>query len=731
MLTQRRPVEKGYTLIETAIVLTVLGMLLAAFASAYSLYYKNKAQSQTVTSVSRVVDALNHFLIQNGRYPCPARMDVGRDHDDYGLEGDCKDESVTLGDCANGICIEEGQRDINTNPNPDTPVMELNPRVRRGAVPFRTLGIPEETSEDGYRTRLYYVVTEKLADADHYRKDSGAISVVNRDGNSLVSPEHSAHFVVFSVGQDRRGGVTRYGVQYQPCLAATAARDARNCSTSTTQSAAEYVAMEHSPSNGAEHYDDYLRYYASVETPLWRTASNKIDIIDLAEIGGGNLVGVSVSAPAGGARLHVAGAVRVAPEAVDNTNALMTDNLCPEASSGANCFKPDAIGGDNDNPATQQLQCNNPAHPNYDPTRPFITGFANGVAICGRADESIPCEDGGIARGFDANGKAICKVVTGCVGIEVNMCQIDGVWQKAFIPSGVLDKVHTTDAYGASFRRTFRCTNGNWTQTSTSGSCNCTAVTNQPVNVSCASILGGPVDGWTGTATRPLTRTCPSGAETYGAPDTSGCTCVPREQIVNRTCQQSPFSYPTGYSCPAGQSPKQKRDWVCNTAQSGSYTAYSALAGSDCCACTAGVRSTRWVSCGPGYTGQQEQERFTTCSGSGYSDWTNTANNNCVCNEGLLETGTQACPEGQVGVIQRRREWNCSATPPNWGAWVVTNNDCGPPSYQWRPKTQAEGPYGTSLPNTAGSNCSPPGQTAPCSFPSSGGYNHYSQCVCE
>lgn len=722
--------QKGYTLIETAIVLTVVGMLIAAFASAYNLYYKQKAQSETVASVSRVVDALSHYLIQNGRYPCPARMDVSRDNPAYGMEGVCTDTSVSIGNCAGGICVERGQRAVNTNPNPGSPpAMDANPRVRRGAVPFRTLGIPEETAEDGYKMRLYYAVTENLTNANTYRKDAGAISVVGRTGSSIVSPDHSAHFVVFSVGEDRRGAYTRQGAQYQACRAYNESLDARNCGTTVALNTAEYMAVEHSPTGGTDHFDDFIKYYASVETPLWRTAQNKIDIVDLAEIGAGGRVGINVNSPADGVDFHVAGMVKVTPDLVDNNNALMTDKLCSQDS--LYCISSDGVGGTDDNPATQLLQCNNPAHPQYDPTRPYIIGFSGGVARCGAGDDPIPCSNGGILRGFDAAGKPVCEVVTGCGGTEVDMCQVDGVWQRAFIPPGVTNQTHQTDVFGASLRRTYRCQSGNWTLISTTGSCSCTPVVNQITQVSCSSVLGGPTDGWTGFATRPFSRACPSGAETYGAVDTSGCNCVPREQIGNRTCQQSPFNYPTGYACPAGQSPKQKRDWQCTSSKSGVYTAYSALEGSDCCACQAGVRSTRMVSCGPGFDGQQEQERFTTCSGNGYSDWANTPNSTCACNATLMETGAVACPEGLVGTIQRRRNWNCAAEPPAWGDWVVTVNDCGPPSYQWRPKTQAEGPYSSALPNTAGSTCNPPGQSAPCSFPASGGYNHYSQCRCE
>ena len=71
--------ERGYTLIEMAIVISVLGMIVAAFVSAYALYHKNQVEITTLSNANRVVNALGHFLVQNGRYPCPARMDVARD----------------------------------------------------------------------------------------------------------------------------------------------------------------------------------------------------------------------------------------------------------------------------------------------------------------------------------------------------------------------------------------------------------------------------------------------------------------------------------------------------------------------------------------------------------------------------------------------------------------------------------------------------------------------------
>lgn len=713
--------ERGYTLIEMAIVISVLGMIVAAFVSAYALYHKNQIEITTLSNANRVVNALGHFLVQNGRYPCPARMDVARDDPAYGMETNCADTSLAVGNCANGLCIEQGERQVNTNPNPGAAV-NITPRVRRGAVPFRILGLPESAAEDGNKVRMYYAVTENLTNTATYRKDAGGISVINADDVSLVTPNSSAHFVVFSVGNDRRGAVTRYGQMTRPCGDPAVQSDALNCSTSTVapNQLARYRMADYSRSDNARHYDDYMRYYASVETPLWRvTGATSTDIVDLIDVGAGGRVGVGVSSP--GAPVHVVGDVRT-------SEGLLARQICNP--TGGDCFMVDAIGGDDANPPTAALQCNNPAHPDYDAAKPYVIGYAYGKAVCGTGNEPIRCPAGRILRGVAADGTLTCEAVTGCAPISVNMCQINGVWEQAFIPSGITGQIYQTDVFGASFRRTYRCTNGNWSLQSSSGSCNCTAVNNQVVNVACNSVFGGPAAGWSGTATRTFSRVCPSGAETYGPIDASGCACVNLAgSPENRTCQQSPFNYPAGYACPAGQSPKQYRDWTCTGAQSGTYTAYSAVPGSDCCTCAAGVRSTQDVPCGAGYTGTKQQERFTACPG--YTAWTDTGVNNCACNTSLIETGTQACPDGQVGVIQRRRDWNCAASPPAWGDWYTTSDNCGPVTYQWVPKTTGHGPYGIALSNTAGTTCSSAGAQAACSYPATGGYTHYDSCRCE
>ena len=80
---------RGYTLIELSVVMAVTGILVASFLSAYNLYVQQQVRMKTELNVSMVTSALSNYLIQKGRYPCPARMDALRTDADYGMETEC------------------------------------------------------------------------------------------------------------------------------------------------------------------------------------------------------------------------------------------------------------------------------------------------------------------------------------------------------------------------------------------------------------------------------------------------------------------------------------------------------------------------------------------------------------------------------------------------------------------------------------------------------------------
>ena len=729
--------NRGYTLIEMAIVMVVLGLLLAAFIGAYNIYYRTQVEEKTTVRVNKVVDALANYLIQNGRYPCPARMDLGREDAGYGMQGDCvADTSVAPGQCANGICVEEGERMVNIDPNPGV-VNMVTPRIRRGAVPFRELSLPEDDSEDGQGNKLYYVVTENLANQATYRKDAGGISIVDTNDSSAIAPDASAHFVVFSVGADGRGAYTRYGQQVLPCPDPSEAMDAINCHTGNAGAdvRAIYRVSSRATTDSNTHYDDYLKYYSSNQTPLWRMV-NAQDIADLLDVPAGGRVGIGNSTPTN--PLQVQGDIHINDSltAADLCNNTHTDEVLDD------CFDPNLIAGNE--PA---MRCENAGE--------HVVAVRNGRVVCGTSNFT-PCDvPGSVAVGIElnANGVAvpICEGVRGCDDMTVLMCQVDGVQETAYIPTGLEGDVFETPVSGVSFRRRYTCNGEQWVPASpaTTGICSCTPETGgNAVSCSSSGIMPGTgtvgnagatrcnyTQCWTGTASRPWERTCPDNVVTYEPVDNDGCTCrEPYTRSRTRTCGQ--IGHPSGWSW-SGTQPRETTTWTCTGDQSGVWSGWTLVEGTDTCVCEEETH-TRTLSCndyynslgqnGAGYTGSGVQQQQTiTCPGPVVGPWTNIGGVDCACNPDAFISGTDTCPEGMIGTISWRRFMDCSTG--DWGEKTITNNGCSEPYYRWQQAAQ-QIPGNGVLPDKLGNECPTPNVTSTCSIPSGSGYAHY-PCRCQ
>ncbi len=730
------PASKGYTLLEMAIVMVVMGVLLAAFANAYNIYYKSKVQRDTVDNTNQVVNAIGHFLIQNGRYPCPARASAARDDADYGMEGECDQTdpgypAITVGECLDGICLEEGERLVNIDPNPGGSTM-VTPRVRRGTIPFRSLSIPEDFAEDGFRQKLNYAVSENLAVSETYRKDAGGISVIDNNNTSAITPAASAHFVVFSSGEDGRGAYTRYGQLKIACDDADEAMDAINCQTGNTdpEDKARYRVSNKATTNTDTHYDDHIKYYSSNETPLWRVANEDGDITDLIDVGSGGRIGVGTDSPS--RPLAVQGIMQM-------TENLEVSSLCNTSDNPSldDCFLANLIGGDE-----AVMEC---------PSGQVLSGIQNGAVICTDPDSAVPCPDGEYMTGINGDGSPICVGVSGCPQVTVTMCQIDGEYEVAIIPPGLEGDNYDTIISGISFRRHKRCNGSSWVDRSpaTSGICSCTPVENSN-NVSCHSSGVMPGSGtagnagatrcnysqcWTGTATRPFTRTCPDGTETYGAVDNSGCSCVePYTRTRTRTCSQ--LGHPSGWQY-EGSAPREETTWTCTGAQAGVWSGWTLISGTDTCACQESTNN-RTVSCrdyynslgqyGNGYSGTGvAQTQEITCPGPVTGAWTNVGPINCTCNSSYYISGEDACTPPEVGTITWRRYMDCGTG--QLGPKETVAELCSEPLYRWTQNGQ-QVPGGGALPHKLGVECSTVNQTSTCSIPQGSDYAHF-PCRCQ
>lgn len=145
--------QRGFTLIEMAIVLAVFGLLVGGGLVAMTPLLERTRLKQTAANLDQIEQALQLFFIRNNHLPCPANGGLASSAAGYGRE--------------NGSAIP---------PSSGCTIAPAN-----GIVPWNTLGLPEDVSYDGWSRRISYVV------ADDYNSTftSGAVSAADDSAHVL------------------------------------------------------------------------------------------------------------------------------------------------------------------------------------------------------------------------------------------------------------------------------------------------------------------------------------------------------------------------------------------------------------------------------------------------------------------------------------------------------------------------------------------------------------------
>lgn len=113
--------QTGFSLVEMAVVLTIVGVLLGGLLPMLSSQVAQQRRTETVKYMNEVRDALLGFAVSNGRLPCPDTTNDGT------AEATCTTTASQV-----------------------------------GTLPYKDLGI---TDKDSYNNVLIYAVTKAFADS--------------------------------------------------------------------------------------------------------------------------------------------------------------------------------------------------------------------------------------------------------------------------------------------------------------------------------------------------------------------------------------------------------------------------------------------------------------------------------------------------------------------------------------------------------------------------------------
>lgn len=542
-LSCQNMMEKGYTLIQMALALMVIGVLLAGFLGIYTQYQIEEKVTKTNTRVNNALQSIQKYRNVFGMFPCPAPMNVARTNAAYGISSNYARYTATgtlpvvAGGCAEGICIEQNTRaDLATTL-----------RVRVGAIPFRDMQLDESDTYDAYGSRLWYAVTEDMCNLATFNETRGAINIVNDQGETQTTPPNSAAFTIISPGVNKVGGYGLEGTMQTPCAGSLDSENCRDVSLAASAiTAATYRSQFVQDATLATSYDDVIEFFASAQTQLWRrTAPGAEDILDRAN----NVIGIGEATPS--ATLDIAqsavsslpipgtpvvgtlyrgdiaptndavanrehGALRVSPAA----SRLQADLYCNEG--GANCFRPENVRG------TTGLTCTTPG--TY-PTR-ITSASGNAEFIC--SPISVECPVGRTFTGFTNSGGNLipnCSAAAAfaaCPATNFSICGLNDFSLPA--QAHDLSFWRYTGIKGSCRHNYYRCNNGTWEEAWMfgwpRGSCVNTASVSSGLSCGTSS---GPC--WTGTYSA-TTLACGGGSNTRA----TDCLCAACTRTITGTC---------------------------------------------------------------------------------------------------------------------------------------------------------------------------------------------------
>ena len=422
--------NRGFSLIEVAIALIVVGLITAPMIGAYHIYKMNKQITQSQGYLQVIDKALRQYVNEKGRYPLPAVRNLTEASPLYGQPYLNTPASLAaMPTCA----ATGGDTNVCKTPSPGI----AGQMIYIGDVPFAALGLPKMFFRDGYGSKFTYAVSARLTNAATFAQNGGVIRVLDRSGgpanNSRIGGVDAVHYVVVSHGPDRVGGFGLFGALPLACTGP--GQDRENCDNDGTfnnnfaildpanpSSYARYASMP----AGAEHYDDYLTFSTTSGGGIWNMVTASDTNISTST-GGNVLIGAATSAPV--AKLEVRAYTPSLPGNVQadrlETNRLCALGACPSAAAAAvpspykrNAFDPGIIGGTPYVTTTTDPLGNTVEIANYQGGgihcgNKLLSGIANAEESCSNNANpgfsvGASCPNGTQAKSIDINGNLVC-----------------------------------------------------------------------------------------------------------------------------------------------------------------------------------------------------------------------------------------------------------------------------------------------------------------------------------
>ena len=251
---------RGFSLLEMSIVLIIVATLTGLGIQSGANMMETARVSQTQKKIEQIKRAIYVYRVSNNRIPCPASLTLPVSSVNFGVQGP---------NSAACIDVTAGAATANFT---DTTVT-----VVEGAVPTKSLNLPDEFAFDGWGNRIRYAASLLYTETDSFKKTlpddtCGTVQVTDGTGASNFRTQEAVYALV-SHGSNGHGAYTRSGSVKS--AGSTNVDEQKNCSCNASGVATTYAAnytqraLYQNPASSSDIYDDTVEYQMRWQMPAY------------------------------------------------------------------------------------------------------------------------------------------------------------------------------------------------------------------------------------------------------------------------------------------------------------------------------------------------------------------------------------------------------------------------------------------------------------------------------
>lgn len=247
-MSQRFHSNRGFTLIELAVVFAAVGLMIIMATDFFRIKLESAKLAETSKRIAIVQSAIKAYVQETGNLPCPASRNMPMSNTDFGRSILSPGQThCDTDDVISGVLLANGR-----DPADADPAKPISSRIRIGTVPTRTLNIPDEYMADAWNNRFMYAVSANQTRFG-YNEANGTITVQDTAGNVITSESGITLYVVSSYGPNAKGARTLDGNPASGGCTSAPGIDSQNCDNDNI-----FISGDITRKQGTTYFDDVV-----------------------------------------------------------------------------------------------------------------------------------------------------------------------------------------------------------------------------------------------------------------------------------------------------------------------------------------------------------------------------------------------------------------------------------------------------------------------------------------